>query len=107
LQQGNFGSGALIEDAGSPENIRYCQVNSGRLRSFGIGIRGEVEYTVYLVVLQKAGNQVRVVDISLYENKPGILIRPYQIASPAPRAEFVDNNETFEFLCSYKMPRKS
>ena len=107
MQQGHSGSGALIEDAGGPKNIRYCQVNSGRLRSFGSGIRGEVEYTVYLVVLQKAGNQVRVVDISLYENKPTILIRPYQIASPAPGAEFVDNNETFEFLCLYKMPRKS
>jgi hypothetical protein len=97
----------LIEDACGPKNIRYCQVHSGRLRSFGIGIRGEVEYTGYLVVLQKAGNQVRVVDISLYENKPRVLIRPYQIASPAPGSEFVDNNETFEFLCSYKMPRKS
>jgi len=97
----------LIEDACGPKNIRYCQVNSGRLRSFGIGIRGEVKYTGYLVILQKAGNQVRVVDISLYENKPAILIGPYQIAPSAPGAEFVDNNETFEFLCSHKMPRES
>tara|TARA_Y100001933_G_C18886399_1_gene516350 strand:- start:643 stop:855 length:213 start_codon:yes stop_codon:yes gene_type:complete len=67
----------------------------------------EVEQARDLVVLQKAGNQIRVMDISLHEHKPGILIRPYQIATLASGAEVVDDNETFKALRVDEVPRES
>jgi hypothetical protein len=59
------------------------------------------------MVLQKARYQVGVVDISLNENKPGILIRSDEIASPPLGTELVDNDESFESICSQKVTRES
>tara|TARA_B100000927_G_scaffold100363_1_gene81192 strand:- start:9866 stop:10219 length:354 start_codon:yes stop_codon:yes gene_type:complete len=107
LQEGNPRIGALVKNTRGPENVRYGQINSGRRRRFVTGVGSKVEQAGDLVVLQKAGNQIRVVDIPLHKNKPGILIRPYQIASVASGVEVVDDNETFKSLRADEVSRES